>query len=62
MSQVYYHTIPSDLEMISISPAQEAIFQHLSQISPNKFVEFITDILVLVEGHTLEDIADGLGD
>ncbi len=62
MSQLYYHVIPGNLEMIVTSPTRDGIFKNLSQIHFNKFTEFIADILVKVEGHKLVDITDGQGD
>jgi len=60
--QQHYHTIPQDIDMIKTSPSREAIFKYLAQIGYKKFPEFIADILVKVDGHTLIDITDGPGD
>lgn len=57
-----YHSVPSRLSKITISPEREAIFKHMARISPSKFPEFVADILVSVEGHKLIDITDGPGD
>lgn len=62
VSQEYYHTIPSDIDLIQASPTRESIFEMLSQIPYSKFPEFIADILVMVEKHTLIDVTDGQGD
>jgi len=61
-TRVFYHTIPSELNLISLPPEREAIFKYLARIGPEKFVEFILDILVLVEKHKPIDITDGAGD
>lgn len=58
----YYHAVPSELERVTISPEERAIFEYLSRIGSDRFVEFITDVLVHVEKHTLVDKADGSGD
>ncbi|MGV8094927.1 MAG: restriction endonuclease [Mangrovibacterium sp.] len=60
--QQFYHTIPEDKDFIITSPNKEAIFKFLGQIGPAKFPEFIRDVLVKVEKHTLIDITDGPGD
>lgn len=62
MSQQFYHTIPSDLDLITTTPTREGIFKYLSQIGYDKFPEFILDILVKIEGHTPIDVTDGQGD
>lgn len=59
---VHYHVLPSDLEQITLSPERDAIFQHLARIGSDRFPEFVTDILVHVEGHTRIDVTDGPGD
>jgi hypothetical protein len=58
----HYHVLPSDLGRITISPERDAIFQHLARIGSDRFPEFVTDILVHVEGHTKVDVTDGPGD
>ena len=58
----YIHVVPSELERVTITPGKSAIFQYLSRIGSDWFVEFITDILVHVEGHELVDKTDGPGD
>lgn len=58
----HYHVLPSDLRRITISPERDAIFQHLARIGSDRFPEFVTDILVHVEGHTKVDVTDGPGD
>ena len=62
MTQQFYHTIPSELDLITTSPTREGIFKYLSQIGYDKFPEFILDILVKIEGHTPIDVTDGQGD
>jgi hypothetical protein len=62
MSQQFYHTIPSDMDLISTTPTREGIFKYLSQIGYDKFPEFILDILVKVEGYKPVDVTDGQGD
>lgn len=62
VSQQFYHSIPSDLDLIQTSPTRDGIFQMLSQIPYDKFPEFILDILVRIEKHTPVDITDGQGD
>jgi hypothetical protein len=61
-SQRFYHTIPSDLDLITTTPSREAIFKYLSQIGYDKFPEFMLDILIKVEGHKPGDVTDGVGD
>ena len=58
----YYHTGPRELKMITLSPEREAIFNCLAQIGPDRFPEFVLDVLVHVEGHKSIDITDGVGD
>jgi hypothetical protein len=58
----YYHVVPGELERVTITPEERAIFEYLSRIGSDRFVEFITDILVHVEKHTLIDKTDGPGD
>ncbi|MDE3167295.1 MAG: restriction endonuclease, partial [Acidobacteriota bacterium] len=58
----YYHAVPSELERVTISPEKTAIFEYLSRIGSDRFVEFIADVLVHVEGHTFVDKTDGPGD
>jgi len=62
ITQHFYHTIPSELDLITTTPTREGIFKYLSQIGYDKFPEFILDILVKVEGHTAIDVTDGQGD
>lgn len=62
LTQHYYYTIPSDLDLITTAPTREAIFQYLSQVKYEDFPEFILDILLKVEGHISIDITDGPGD
>jgi hypothetical protein len=62
ITEHYYHSVPSDLQMITLSPEREAIFNYLSRIGPKRFPEFVFDILVYVEGHKPIDITDGPGD
>jgi len=58
----YYHVLPSELSRVTISPEREAIFQYLSRLGSDRFVDFITDVLVEVEKHNLVDRTDGPGD
>jgi hypothetical protein len=58
----YYHVVPSELARVTITPEKGAIFEYLSRIGSERFVEFVTDILVHVEGHKLVDKTDGSGD
>jgi len=62
MSQQYYHTIPSDTDLITTTPTREGIFKYLSQIGFDKFPEFVLDILTKIEGHKAIDVTDGQGD
>jgi len=62
ITEVHYHVIPGELESITLHPEREAIFKYLAQIGPDKFLEFIVDILVLVEKHKPVDITNGAGD
>jgi len=62
MSQQYFHTIPSDTDLITTTPTREGIFKYLSQIGFDKFPEFILDILTKIEGHKALDVTDGQGD
>lgn len=61
-SQQFYHTIPSELDLITTTPTREGIFKYLSQIGYDEFPEFILDILIKVEGHKPVDVTDGQGD
>lgn len=61
-SQRFYHTVPSDLDLITTSPTRDAIFKYLSQIGDERFPEFVLDILIKVEGHRPGDVTDGVGD
>lgn len=58
----YYHTVPSELELVTISPEQDAIFQYLSVVKPDYFQYFVADVLVMVEKHRLIDVTGGPGD
>lgn len=58
----YYHVLPSEIKRASVSPEREAIFQYLSRLGSNHFVDFVIDLLVHVEGHTLVGRTDGPGD
>ena len=58
----YYHSIPSELDLVTISPEQNAIFQYLSAVHPDAFQYFVADVLVLVERHHLIDVTGGPGD
>ena len=50
------------MERVTIIPEKSEIFKYLSRIGSDGFMEFVTDILVHVEGHKRIDIADGPGD
>jgi len=58
----HYHVLPSELSRATVSPEREAIFQYLSRLGSERFVDFITDILVQVENHRLIERTDGPGD
>lgn len=58
----YYHNVPGELELLTVTPEQQAIFQYLSAVGPDRFQEFVADILTLVEGHEVIDITGGPGD
>lgn len=62
VSVEYYHTVPGELELLTVTPEQKAIFQYLSTVGPHRFQEFVADVLVLTQGHTLVDITGGPGD
>lgn len=62
LTELYYHTVPSELDSITISPERQAIFSYLARIGSERFHEFIVDILVQAEGHKLLDITNGPGD
>lgn len=61
-SSYYYHVVPGELERVTLTPEERAIFEYLFRIGSDRFVEFVTDILVHVEKHTLVDKTDGSGD
>jgi hypothetical protein len=61
-TQFYFHVLPSDLERAVVSPEREAIFQYLSRLGSDRFVDFVVDVLVQVDGHKLVDRTDGPGD
>lgn len=58
----HYHVLPSDLARATVSPERAAIWQYLSRLGSDRFVDFVIDLLVLVEGHTLVERTDGPGD
>jgi len=58
----YYHVVPSELNRATVSPERAAIFQYLSRLGADRFVDFIADILVQVEKHKLIERTDGPGD
>jgi Restriction endonuclease len=58
----YFHPLPSDLQLLTVSAEQAAIFQSLSAVQPDRFQEFVADVLVIVEKHRLIDITGGPGD
>lgn len=61
-TRLFYHTVPSELDLITTTPTREGIFEYLSQMGYDKFPEFILDILIKVECHTPVDVTDGQGD
>src|ERR1700691_3165883 len=62
LSVEYYHNVPGELDLLTITPEQQAIFQHLSAVGPDRFQEFVADVLTLVEGHEVMGITGGPGD
>jgi hypothetical protein len=58
----HYHVVPGELTLRGVTPERSAIFQYLSHISWDRFVEFVVDILVHVQKHQLVDNTDGPGD
>lgn len=62
VSQQFYHTIPTEVDLITTTPTRDGIFKYLSQIGYDKFPEFILDVLIKVEGHKAIDVTDGQGD
>jgi len=62
VSVEHYHTVPGELELLTVTPEQQAIFQYLSTVGPDRFQEFVADVLVHTQGHTLVDITGGPGD
>jgi hypothetical protein len=58
----HYHKIPNELELLTASPEQSAIFQYLAEVDPDRFEEFVGDVLVHVEGHKLIEVTGGPGD
>jgi hypothetical protein len=58
----YFHVVPSEISRVTVSPERRAIDGYLEQVGSDQFVEFISDILVQAEGHTLIDVTDGPGD
>lgn len=59
---VVYHTIPTDLSHLLTIPSRENIMAYLSHIPAKLFPEFVKDILLKIEKHTLVDVVDGPGD
>lgn len=62
VSVEHYHTVPGELDLLTVTPEQQAIFQYLSAVDPDRFQEFVADVLVHTHGHTLMDITGGPGD
>ncbi len=58
----YYHTVPSDIDLNTISPKREMVLKSLAQISYKDFPYFIADVLEIVERHTDVHVTDGPGD
>lgn len=61
VTQMHFHTVPSDLSMITVTPERKAISDYLSRIRYQDFPEFIRDILKS-QGHSDVRITDGTGD
>jgi hypothetical protein len=61
VTQYHFHTVPSELSMITVTPESEAISEHLARIKYDEFPEFVRDILKS-QGHTNVLITDGVGD
>lgn len=61
VTQCHFHTVPSELSMITVSPERNAIADYLARIKYDHFPEFVRDILKS-EGHTNVLITDGPGD
>lgn len=58
----HYHVLPSDMSRATVSPQREAIFQYLSRLGSDHFVDFVIDLLVEANGHTLVERTEGPGD
>jgi len=58
----HYHSVPGELDLITVSPERRAILTYLAQIGSARFPEFVLDLLIHVEGHSAIDITDGPGD
>jgi hypothetical protein len=58
----HFHHVPNEVDLLTISPEQSAVFQYLSAINPTDFQYLIADVLVLVERHQLIDVTGGPGD
>jgi Restriction endonuclease len=61
VTQMHFHTVPSELSMITVTPERKAISEYLARITYQEFPEFIRDILK-AQGHTDVQITDGTGD
>ena len=57
----YFHVVPSEMSRVTVSPERRAIERYLERVGSDRFVEFISDILVQAEGHTLIGVTDGPG-
>jgi len=42
----HYHELPTELELITLSPERQAVFRYLARIGWDRFPEFVEDILV----------------
>lgn len=61
VTQSHFHSVPSELSMITVTPERKAISEHLALIKYDEFPEFVRDILKS-QGHTDVRITDGVGD
>lgn len=61
VTQMHFHTVPSELSMITVTPERKAISDYLSRIKYQDFPEFVRDILKS-QGHSDVRITDGPGD
>ncbi|GEM_PF-1817185 len=61
VTQMHFHTVPSELSMITVTPERKAISDYLSRIKYDDFPEFVRDVLKS-QGHSDVRITDGPGD